>query len=44
MRWLCIPSSSSRKLRGTANAYLTQQEVKRIITLLAEWRALSTSR
>lgn len=29
-------------MRGTGNAYLTQQEIKRIITLLAEWRALST--
>lgn len=36
------PVVLSRKLRGTANAYLTQQEIKRIITLLAEWRALST--
>jgi predicted ATPase len=36
------PVVLSRKLRGTSNAYLTQQEVKRIITLLAEWRALST--
>jgi predicted ATPase/Tfp pilus assembly protein PilF len=36
------PVVLSRKLHGAANAYLTQQEVKRIITLLAEWRALST--
>jgi predicted ATPase len=36
------PVVLSRKLRGTAHAYLTQQEVKHIITLLAEWRALST--
>ena len=36
------PVVLSRKLRGTANAYLTQQEIKRINTLLAEWRANST--
>jgi predicted ATPase len=36
------PVVLSRKLRGTGNAYLTQLEIKRIITLLAEWRALST--
>jgi hypothetical protein len=36
------PVVLSRKLHGTAHAYLTQQEIKHIITLLAEWRALST--
>ena len=38
------PVVLGRKLHGTANAYLTQQEVKRIIMLLAEWRALSTQK
>ena len=36
------PAVLSRKLHGTGDAYVTQQEIKRIITLLAEWRALST--
>ena len=32
----------SNKLNGTANSRLTQLEVKQIITLLAEWHALSS--
>lgn len=36
------PGVLGRKLRGTGNARLTQQEVKGIITTLADWRALST--
>lgn len=32
----------SRKLHGTHSAFLTQQEVRRVILILAEWRAIST--
>ena len=32
----------SRKLHGNANAHLTGQEVKNIITALAKWRAITT--
>src|SRR5689334_10385933 len=36
------PKVLSRKLHGTENAYLTRQEVRSIICLLAEWHAIST--
>lgn len=36
------PKVLSRKLHGTENAYLTQQEVRRIVLTLAQWHAIST--
>jgi predicted ATPase/transcriptional regulator with XRE-family HTH domain len=36
------PKVLSRKLHGNGNAHLTQLEVKRIITKLAEWYAIPT--
>ncbi len=32
----------SRKLRSNGNAHLTEQEVKNIITILAQWQAITT--
>lgn len=32
----------SRKLNGNANAHLTHQEIRSIITTLANWRAIAT--
>jgi predicted ATPase/transcriptional regulator with XRE-family HTH domain len=36
------PRVLSRKLTGSSHAYLSHQEIKRIITILAEWRAITT--
>jgi predicted ATPase/transcriptional regulator with XRE-family HTH domain len=36
------PRVLSRKLTGSSNAYLSHLEIKRIITTLAEWRAITT--
>lgn len=36
------PKVLSRKLNGNGNAYLTEQDVRRIITTLAHWRTIST--
>ena len=36
------PKVLSRKLHGNGNAHLTQFDVKRIITKLAEWYVIST--
>jgi predicted ATPase len=36
------PKVLSRKLNGNGNAYLTEQDVRRIITTLAHWKTIST--
>lgn len=36
------PRVLSRKLNGRDNAYLTHQEIQRLITQLAEWHAITT--
>ncbi|HET7637224.1 MAG TPA: AAA family ATPase, partial [Ktedonobacteraceae bacterium] len=36
------PKVLSRKLHGSGNAYLTHQEIRCIITTLAEWHAIAT--
>ncbi len=36
------PKVLSRKLNGNGNAYLTEQDVRRIITMLAHWKTIST--
>jgi predicted ATPase len=36
------PKVLSRKLHGSGNAYLTHQEIRCIITTLAEWNAITT--
>lgn len=36
------PKVLSRKLHGTENAHLNQQEIQQIISILADWRAITT--
>ncbi len=36
------PKVLSRKLNGSGNAYLTHQEIQRIVTALARWHAITT--
>lgn len=36
------PKVLSRKLHGSANAYLTHQEIQQILSMLAQWHAITT--